>query len=99
MTSKKKQARKVHKDFTLAEFDVFVMDQEASGALQERDAILGELNNKRAQIINLATLLPRGDKQGEYLLTLSAGLGVAVQAIRAMPELEDRCECEECGAN
>jgi hypothetical protein len=38
-----KTERKIHKDFTLDEFDVFTMDLQCEGAKHERKAVIEEL--------------------------------------------------------
>ena len=99
-TKTKSQApeRKIYKDFTLDEYDVFTLDQQCDGAAQERSAVIKELMRMSQQIRNLSDLAPGGklDSSIEWSI-LSYGLDMAVNIVRKMPHLEDRCTCPECG--
>lgn len=91
-------ARKIYKDFTIDEYDLFTMDLQCQGALSERQAIIQELNKRAREINNLADLAPAGklDSSIEWAI-LSYGLEMAAKIVMKMPHYEDRCECEHCG--
>jgi len=94
-----KPERKIHKDFTMEEFDVFTMDLQCEGAAHERRAIIEELQRRARQVNELSDLAPAGklDSSVEWAI-LSYGLEMAVKIIYKMPQFESRCGCVECGA-
>jgi hypothetical protein len=96
---KAKPERKIHKDFTMEEFDVFTMDLQCEGAAHERRAIIEELQRRARQVNELSDLAPAGklDSSVEWAI-LSYGLEMAVKIIYKMPQFESRCGCTECGA-
>lgn len=105
MTTKKKKAeapkepvRKIYRDFTLEEFDVFTMDLQSEGAMHERGSIIEELKRRRNHIYDLMTAMPSGNEDSVKLVGYFVGLQVAIGYIEKMPAYEDRCGCVECGA-
>lgn len=98
MSKKEKQpTRKIYKDFTLDEYDVFIMDKQCEGALSERNAIITELQLHAARLYqysDTAGVVPDRDQFAQR----AAGLKMAAKIIAKMPHYEDRCGCRECGA-
>lgn len=94
-----KPERKIHKDFTMDEFDVFTMDLQCEGAIQERRAVIAELQRRARHVNELSDLAPAGklDSSIEWAI-LSYGLEMAIKIVQKMPNLEDRCDCPDCGA-
>lgn len=95
-----KPERKIHKDFTMDEYDIFTMDQQCQGALHERNAIITELQRRARHVNDLSNLAPAGklDSSIEWAI-LSYGLEMAIKIVQKMPHYEDRCECPECGVD
>lgn len=97
---KKKQEkveRKIYRDFTLAEFDIFTMDVQCDGARHERKSVITEL--LRAQLNLQKYSNGVGPESKRVIEGLASGVRLAIQLIDSMPEYEDRCECEDCGGH
>lgn len=91
----KKTERKVYRDFTLAEFDVFTMDVECQGAQHERKAIVEELLKARLNLQRYSNGV--GPESKRVIDGIASGVRLALELIQVMPEYEDRCECSDCG--
>lgn len=89
--------RKIYKDFTLEEYDVFTLDMKCEGALEERKAIIEELQRRKIQILEL-TKIARNTELGESASYAIEGISVAIGFIEKLRHYEDRCGCPECGA-
>lgn len=90
--SKKKTERKIHKEFTLEEFNVFTMDLQAEGAAEERKDITIELGLVASQLRSLAKV----SNTEERFKTLAEGIYMAINTIHQMPKFESRCTCVDC---
>jgi hypothetical protein len=95
----KEEDRKIHKDFTLNEFDVFTLDMQCVGAVLERDDIVKELKRRANDVKELSDFAPGGklDSSVEWAI-LSYGLEMAIKITQKMPQLDERYTCAECGA-
>jgi hypothetical protein len=96
---KKKEAktttkRKIYRDFTLAEFDLFTLDIECDGARHERNSILDELRKAQANLRKYSNGV--GPESKRIIDGIASGVTLAVALIEKMPEYEDRCECSDC---
>jgi len=97
---KKKEAktdRKIHRDFTLEEFDVFTMDLHCEGAAYERSDILAELTKRNTEIRALMLNAGLDSDLGTTLYTTHEGVKIAMDIIKKMKPYESRCECSDCG--
>lgn len=97
---KKKEAkteRKVYKDFTLSEFDVFTMDLQCEGARHERKSVINELIKAQLNLQKYSNGI--GPESKRVVEGLASGVRLAIQLIENMPEFEDRCECDDCGGH
>ena len=92
-----KQERKIYKDFTMEEYDVFTMDMECNGAMHERTAIIAELQRRSAQFYELGMVLDLDSQTSRQMLYMAHGFRAAIKIVKKMPNLEDRCGCVECG--
>ena len=93
MKKKKEQPKHV---FTLDEYDVMTLDLKCEGALDERDAIIKELQYKRVQLIGIADSAEMTQLAVECRAA-AEGLFIAINFIEKMKHYEDRCGCRECG--
>jgi hypothetical protein len=91
-----KTERKIHKDFTLDEFDVFTMDLQCEGAMHERKAVIEELTKAKVNLQKYSNGV--GYESKRVIDGMASGVGLAIQLIQTMPPFEDRCDCESCGA-
>lgn len=98
MKKKKEQKiqRKIYRDFTVEEFDVFTLDVECQGAKHERNAVVEELLKAQINLQNYSNEVG-GPESKRVLEGIVSGVKLAVGLIRKMPEYEDRCECSQCG--
>jgi hypothetical protein len=90
----KKTDRKIYRDFTLAEFDVFTMDVECQGAQHERNVIIEELRKAQANLRKYSNGV--GPESKRIIDGIASGVTLAVALIEKMPEYEDRCDCSDC---
>lgn len=93
-----KLERKIHRDFSLDEFDVFTMDLQCEGAADERTSIVSELTRREIQITELMHNAKLDSDLGSKLYDVREGIKIAIDIIRKMKNFEDRCGCPECGA-
>jgi hypothetical protein len=96
---KKKEAkteRKIHRDFTLQEFDVFTMDLHCEGAADERNDILAELTKRNGEIYKLMLNAGLDSDLGTALYNTREGVKIAMDIIKKMKPYESRCECSDC---
>jgi hypothetical protein len=99
MSKKEKEERKIYRDFTLSEFDVFTMELQSEGAAQYKGEIIAALERRKGHIVELAMAIPAGKDQAALELDgLIAGIEVAIGYIENMPGYEDIGGCSECGA-
>jgi len=92
--AKTKAERKIYRDFTLAEFDVFTLDMESDGARYERKSIVEELRKAQANLRKYSNGV--GPESKRIIDGMASGVALAVSLIEQMPEYEDRCECSDC---
>lgn len=92
-----KTERKVYRDFTLNEFDVFTMDLQCEGARHERKVTVEELLKAQLNLQKYSNGV--GPESKRVIDGLASGVRLAIQLIERMPEFEDRCECSDCGGH
>ena len=95
---KKKEAkteRKIHRDFTLEEFDDFTLELQNLGAKHEQKAIVRELVKAELNLKKYSDGI--GYESKRIVDGLTNGVRLAIALIEKMPDVEDRCECESCG--
>ena len=95
---KKKEAktdRKIHRDFTLDEFDDFTLELQNVGAKHEQKAIVRELIKAELNLKKYSDGI--GYESKRIVDGLTNGVRLAIALIESMPDIEDRCECENCG--
>ena len=96
---KKKEAktttkRKIYRDFTLAEFDLFTLDIECDGARHERKSVIAEFMKAQANLRKYSNGV--GPESKRIIDGMASGVTLAIALIEQMPEYEDRCECSDC---
>lgn len=97
MKKESKTERKIYRDYTLSEFDVFTMDLQCEGARHERKVIVNELIKAQINLQKYSNGV--GPQSMRVIEGLASGVSLAIQLIENMPEFEDRCDCEDCGGH
>lgn len=92
-----KTERKIYRDFTLTEFDVFTMDLQSEGARHERKVIVDELLKVQLNLQKYSNGV--GPESKRVIDGLASGVRLTIELIQNMPESEDRCECSDCGGH
>lgn len=88
--------RKVHRDFTMAEFDMFTLELQNESATRERIAVMEELERTAQKMKKLALMMSDDDAQTFEIY--AAGISMAVNVIADMRPVEDNVGCPECEA-
>jgi hypothetical protein len=91
--------KKIHREFTIDEFDEFTMELQSLGASHERGNIIEELKRRRKHLFEAQQAMgsPGGEPQA-VMLNYVMGMSMAIRFIEQLPDWEDNCGCSECGA-